>query len=83
VEIYAGKQPEGPYQLSISPAGVVERMITPISNSGRNVTVDNWFISLPLAMKLLQDHNLTLLGTIRKNKRNPTSTSPNKKQSFK
>jgi hypothetical protein len=67
--IYAGKQPEGPYQLSNSPADVVERIISPISGSGRNVTVDNWFTSVPLAMKLLKDNNLTLLGTIRKNKK--------------
>jgi hypothetical protein len=68
LEIYAGKQPEGPYQLSNSPADVVER-ISPISGSGRNVTVDNWFISVSLAMKLLKYHNLTILGTIRKNKK--------------
>src|SRR5215469_7131658 len=72
LEIYAGKQPEGPYQLSNSPADVVERMISPISGSGRNVTVDNWFTSVPLSMKLLKDHNLTLLGTIRKNKKEIT-----------
>jgi hypothetical protein len=63
LEIYAGKQPEEPYQLSNSPADVVERIISPISGSGRNVT------SVPLAMKLLKDDNLTLLGTIRKNKK--------------
>ena len=68
LEIYAGKQREGPYQLSNSPADVVER-ISPISGSGKNVTVDNWFTSVPLVMKLLKDHNLTLLGTIRKNKK--------------
>jgi hypothetical protein len=69
LEIYAEKQPEGPYQLSNSPADVVERMISPTSGSGRNVTVDNWFTSVPLAMKLLKDHNLTLLETIRINKK--------------
>jgi hypothetical protein len=69
LEIYVGKQPEGQYQLSNSPADVVERMISPISGSGRNVTVDNWFTGVLLAMKLLKDHNLRLLGTIRKNKK--------------
>jgi hypothetical protein len=69
LEIYVRRQPEEPYQLSNSPAGIVERMISPISGSGRNVTVDNWFTSVPLAMKLLKDHNLALLGTIRKNKK--------------
>jgi hypothetical protein len=68
LEIYAVKQPEGPYQLSNSPADV-ERMVSPISGSGWNVTLDSLFTSVPLAMKLLIDHNLTLLGTIRKNKR--------------
>jgi hypothetical protein len=72
LEIYAGKQPEGPYQISNSPSDVVERMISPISGSGRNVAVDNWFTSVPLAMKLVKDHNLTLLGTIRKNKKEIT-----------
>jgi hypothetical protein len=69
LEIYAGRQPEGPYQLSNSPADAVERIISPISGSGRNVTLDNWFSSVPLAMKLLKDHNLTLRRTIRKNKK--------------
>jgi hypothetical protein len=48
LEIYAGKQTEGPYQLSNSPADVIERMISAISGSGRNVTADNWFTSVPL-----------------------------------
>jgi hypothetical protein len=69
LEIYAGKQPEGSYQLSNSPADIVERMISPISGSGRNVTLDKLFTSVTLAVKLLKDHNLTLLGTIRKNKK--------------
>jgi hypothetical protein len=69
LEIYVGKQHEGPYQLSNSLADVVERMLSPISGSGRSVTVDSWFTSVPLVMKLLKYHNLTLLGTIRKNKK--------------
>jgi hypothetical protein len=69
LEINAEKQPEAPYQLSNSPSDVVESTISLISGSGRNVTVDNWFTSVPLAMKLLKDHNLTLEGTKRKNKK--------------
>jgi hypothetical protein len=65
LKIYEGKQSKGPYKLSNPPADIVERMIPPV----RNVTVDNWFTSIPLAMKLLKDHNLTLPGTIRKNKK--------------
>ncbi|KAJ4440549.1 hypothetical protein ANN_08694 [Periplaneta americana] len=69
LEVYTGKQPEGPYNLSNSADAVVERLISRISGSGRNVTVDNWFNSVPLATRLLKDHNLTLLGTLRKNKK--------------
>lgn len=35
---------------------------------GRNVTTDNFFTSRNLALKLLQ-HKITLVGTVRKNKR--------------
>jgi hypothetical protein len=69
IKIYAGRQPEGPCQLINSPADIVERIISPTSGSGRNVTVDNWFTSVPLSMKLLKDHNLTILETIGKNKK--------------
>ena len=40
----------------------------PLFGSGRNVTVDNFFTSIPLAESLL-NNNLTLTGTIRSNKR--------------
>ena len=69
MEIYAGKQPEGPYKLSNSPADVVKRLIQPISHTGRNVTFDNWFTSVTLAEEILKEHKITIVGTIRKNKR--------------
>ncbi|KAG8223927.1 hypothetical protein J437_LFUL003735 [Ladona fulva] len=43
-------------------------MVEPILGTCRNVTVDNWFTSVPLAEDLLQS-KLTLVGTIKKNKR--------------
>nr|QPD02190.1 PiggyBac2 [Dichotomius schiffleri] len=69
MEIYLGRQPEGLYKILQTPAEVVTRLITPINKSGRNVTHDNWFTSIPLAHKLLHDHNLTTVGTVRKNKK--------------
>ncbi|KAL4153044.1 hypothetical protein QTP88_000877 [Uroleucon formosanum] len=69
MEVYAGKQPDGPYQIDNNPHKVVERLVIPITKSGRNVTMDNWFISIPLVQTLLQNHRLTVVGTIRKNKR--------------
>ena len=69
MEIYARKQPEGPYKLSNSPADVVKRLIQPISHTGRNVTFNNWYTSVTLAEELLKEHKITIVETIRKNKR--------------
>lgn len=68
MEMYLGRQPDGPYQEPQKPDDVVGRIVRPISGSGRNVTHDNWFTNVPLAKKLLDDHNLTTVGTVRKNK---------------
>ena len=68
MEIYCGKQPEGPYAVSNSPSDIVSRLVTHIEGSNRNVTMDNWYTSHPLAIRLLEK-NLTCIGTIRKNKR--------------
>lgn len=79
LEVYAGKQPEGPFQFDNSGKSVVERMVQPISGSRRNVTVDNWFCSLPLCKDLLVNHELTLVGTMRQNKREIPPVFVNKK----
>ncbi|XP_066583280.1 piggyBac transposable element-derived protein 4-like [Prorops nasuta] len=68
LEIYAGLQPEGPYRVSNKPHDVVMRLIQPIDNTHRNLTVDNWFNSIPLAETLLE-HGITIVGTLRSNKR--------------
>lgn len=69
MEVYVGKQPEGPFKVDNSPSAVVERLCQPIKGTGRNVTVDNWFTSISLLQHLKKNYRLTLLGTIRKNKR--------------
>ncbi|XP_042856157.1 uncharacterized protein LOC122242824 [Penaeus japonicus] len=72
MEIYAGLQPEGPYKADKgynSAYAVVKRLTSPISGSARNVTFDNWYTSYPLVDSLVRDHNLTAVGTLRKNKR--------------
>ena len=66
--MYAGKQPDGTYAVSNSPSDVVKRLWPPISSTGRNITIDNWFTSFGLVNELLKCR-LTVVGTTRKNKR--------------
>lgn len=69
IEVYVGTQPEGPYRTSNATAAVTERMCLHLSGSGRNVTMDRWFTSVQVVQKLLHDHKLTVVGTIRSNSR--------------
>lgn len=68
MEMYVGKQPDGQYKISNTATDVVMRLVEPIKGSGRNITADNWFSTIPLARKLLQAR-LTCVGTLRKNKK--------------
>lgn len=47
---------------------VVLKLVEPYLHRGRNITTDNFFTSIPLAKKLLEQKT-TLIGTIRSNKR--------------
>nr|XP_022900752.1 piggyBac transposable element-derived protein 4-like [Onthophagus taurus] len=67
LEIYCGKQPAGPHSTSWKNYDLVMRMIAHITGTGRNVSMDNWFTSVPLAVDLLQ-MKTTIIGTLRKNK---------------
>lgn len=69
IEVYAGKQPDGPYKVSNDAQSVVLRLIKHCSGTGRNITADNYFSSVPLANTLVDNHRLTFVGTLRKNKR--------------
>ncbi|XP_035213239.1 uncharacterized protein LOC118187142 [Stegodyphus dumicola] len=68
MEIYAGKQPDGPFQVENGASEVVKRLIRPLYNSGRNLTVDNWYMGFELSQDLLKK-KITIVGTMRKNER--------------
>lgn len=63
-----GKQAEGPFVVNNSGAAGVKWLVSHINGSGRNITMDNWFTSYRLAVDLLKNYRLTLVGTLRKNK---------------
>lgn len=62
---YVGKE-QRDSQLAI-PTQYVLRLTEDIQGTNRNITVDNWFTSCELAKELMKV-NLTLVGTMRKNK---------------
>jgi len=51
------------------PSYYVRKLSEPIYNSGRNITCDNWFTSVPIFDQMKDKFNLTMVGTMRKNKR--------------
>ena len=51
------------------PTYCVRTLSTPIHGTIGNITCDNWFTSVELVKKMLKDYSLTMVGTIRKNKR--------------
>ena len=65
-QIYLGKTGNLP-EVGLAQR-VVHDLSRPLEGSGRNITCDNFFTSIPLAQSLLQK-KLTILGTIRSNKR--------------
>lgn len=64
-QVYLGKEGNLPEVGQAS--RVVMDLCHPIYQSGRNITTDNFFTSVPLAIELL-GKRLTLMGTLRSNK---------------
>ena len=76
---YLGRQPGELRQENVG-AKTVCALLEPLYNSGRNVTVDNFFTSVPLANELLSK-KITLVGTLRKNKTEiPVEFLPNRRR---
>ena len=67
LQVYTGKQ-SGQEREHNQSERVVLQLIEGLKGSGSNVTADNFFCSLSLAQKL-SERNMTLLGTIRKNRK--------------
>ena len=63
----ANKQPN-PHFKSTAPFDLVVRLVQYFVKTGRNLTGDNWFTSIPLVQTLLE-LKTTYVGTVRKNKR--------------
>lgn len=56
----------------------VKELTKTVHGSNRNVTMDNWFSSIPLAKSLLcEPYKLTMVGTLRSNKREIPSEMKN------
>ncbi|KRZ01763.1 PiggyBac transposable element-derived protein 4 [Trichinella zimbabwensis] len=65
-EIYVGRQPGQSERMNVGE--LVKRLVRPWCGKGRNVTMDNFFISIPLAEDLLAKRT-TIVGTLRRNKK--------------
>lgn len=51
------------------PSFYVRKLSEPIHNTNRTITCDNWFSSIEIFNKMKREFNLSMVGTLRKNKR--------------
>lgn len=68
LEVYVGQQPDGPFCVKNDAESIVLRLVSPLFGTNRNLTCDNWFTSYHL-VKTLKEHQITFVGTMKKNKR--------------
>ena len=81
-QLYTGKPTDGPRQVNVGERTVLD-LVSSYKGSGRNVTTDNFFTSMNLC-KVLNSWNMTLVGTVRKNKRFlPSNMQPAKERPVK
>ena len=67
---YLGKQSTAHMPKGKIPDYFLRDMTASIHNTGRTVTCDNWFTSIPIMETLLKEpYKLSVTGTVRKNKR--------------
>ena len=66
MDVYKGREIGEPREANLG-SKVVLKLSEPFQKSERNITSDNFFTNLELGRKLLQ--NLTIMGTIRKNRK--------------
>lgn len=84
LEVYVGQQPNGPFQQSNGTIPLVLRLVEPVVGTNRNITCDNWFASVPLALTLREEKSLTFVSTLRKNKPEiPLNFLPDKEREVK
>ena len=63
-EVYIGRQPGADRSRGSGPA-ILRRLSQPLENTGRNITVDNFFTDFQTARDFLAKR-MTLVGTVRK-----------------
>lgn len=80
-QLYTGKPIDGPRQTNVGERTVLD-LVCLYKGSGRNVTTDNFFTGMQLA-KVLNTWDMTLVGTVRKNKRFlPSNMQPGKERAL-
>ncbi|XP_066946112.1 piggyBac transposable element-derived protein 4-like [Macrobrachium rosenbergii] len=76
---YLGKYTQPPHGMALGHY-VTTKLVVLYANSKRIITGDNWFGSVPLVNDLLDNYNLTYVGTVQANKAQITPEMIDKKR---